>query len=290
MTDNRGLSQPEQNIPPRKQQVPPAQPVVGEETRGAGSRSAGAPAGQSAEGNSEAREGKKQLPWLVETGLILVAVLLVVGLFQNFVGRQYIIPSGSMEPTLHGCEGCTNDRVFAERVSLYGSDPEPGDVIVFEGTESWNMLYQSPRSENPFIHALQDGLSFLSLAPPDENTLVKRVIATGGQTVSCQAGDPAVMVDGKPIDQSYVQSPPAYPIDPSTGSEACGGNFFGPITVPADHYFMMGDNRTNSADSRYHSQDQYSGTIPRENVRGKVMFVFWPLDRISGVDDPEIQQ
>lgn len=278
MTDNRAQGQPEQNFPPRD-----ADPerVAGRDSVTDTTTS---------ERDAKDKKEKKQLPWIVETGLILVVVLLVVGLFQNFVGRQYIIPSGSMEPTLHGCEGCNNDRIFAERLSLYGSDPKPGDVIVFEGTESWNMLYQSPRSENPVIHALQDGLSFLSLAPPDENTLVKRVIATGGQTVSCQAGDPAVMVDGKPIEQSYVMSPPTYPIDTNTGSEACGGNYFGPITVPADHFFMMGDNRTNSADSRYHSNDQFHGTIPRENVRGKVMFVFWPLDRISGVDDPEIQQ
>lgn len=238
----------------------------------------------------DAEQGeKKQMHWLLETLLVIVAVLVVVGLFQNFIGRQYVIPSGSMEPTLHGCEGCTNDRIFTEKISYYGSDPEPGDVIVFEGTEDWNMMYTSPRSDNPVLHTIQDVLSFVSLAPPDENTLVKRVIATGGQTVSCQAGDPAVMVDGKPIDQSYIQQPAIYPVDPSTGSEECGGQYFGPITVPEDHLWMMGDNRTASADSRYHIDDAYQGTIPVENVRGKVMFVFFPFGRIGGIDDPDIQ-
>lgn len=233
---------------------------------------------------------KRQLPWLVETALIVVGVLLVVGVFQNVVGRQYVIPSASMEPTLHGCDGCTGDRIFVEKISYWGDkSPQPGDVIVFEGTESWNTTYQSPRSDNPTIKAIQDALSFVSLAPPDENTLVKRVIATGGQTVSCQAGDTAVMVDGQPIDQSYVQQPPTYPVDPATGSEACGGPYFGPITVPEGNYFMMGDNRTNSLDSRYHVADPYQGTIPEENVRGKVAFVFFPFNRIGGVDDPDIQ-
>ena len=132
-----------------------------------------------------------------------------------------------------------------------------GDVVVFKGTDDWNGSYVSPRSSNAVIHGIQDALSFISLAPPDENTLVKRVIATGGQTVSCQEGDPAVMVDGKPIKQDYVQDPPTYPVDESTGSEACGGPYFGPVKVPEDNIWVMGDNRTASADSRYHMGDNF---------------------------------
>src|SRR5690625_4156991 len=94
-----------------------------------------------------------------------------------------------MEPTLHGCEGCTNDRILTEKISYYGSDPEPGDVIVFEGTPSWNAGWESPRSDNSVLAAIQEGLSYVSLAPPNENNLVKRVVATGGQTVECQEGE-----------------------------------------------------------------------------------------------------
>lgn len=239
--------------------------------------------------DNNAESGKKQLPWIFETLLIVGVVLAIVGVLQAFVGRQYVIPSSSMEPTLYGCEGCTNDRILTEKISYYGSDPEPGDVIVFEGTESWNTGWDSPRSDNEFLAGVQEALSYVSLAPPNENNLVKRVVATGGQTVQCQEGDPAVMVDGSPIDQSYVQNPPTYPVDPATGSEACGGDYFGPITVPDDNLFVMGDNRTNSADSRAHSYDEYQGTIPMDNVRGKVALVFYPFSRIGGVDDPEIQ-
>lgn len=145
------------------------------------------------------------MPWIVETLLIVGVVLAIVGVLQAFVGRQYVIPSSSMEPTLYGCEGCTNDRILTEKISYYGSDPEPGDVIVFEGTESWNTGWDSPRSDNEFLAGVQEALSYVSLAPPNENNLVKRVVATGGQTVQCQEGDPAVMVDGSPIDQSYVR-------------------------------------------------------------------------------------
>ena len=97
------------------------------------------------------------------------------------------------------------------------------------------------------------------------------------------------MVDGQPIDQSYIQNPPTYPVDPTIGSEACGGPYFGPVTVPEGNYFMMGDNRTNSLDSRYHMEDEYQGTIPEENIRGKVEFIFFPFDRIGGVKALDIQ-
>lgn len=247
------------------------------------------PSAASTADNASAQPAKKELPWVVETFLIVLVVLIVVGLFQQFIGRQYVIPSASMEPTFYGCEDCTNDRIFTEKISYYTSEPKPGDVVVFEGTESWNAMYDSPRSDNAVIAGIQDALSFVSLAPPDENTLVKRIIATGGQEVSCQAGDPGIMVDGAPLEEPYVQDPPTYRFEGPGGSDACGGAYFGPITVPEGNYFMMGDNRTNSADSRYHIDDEFQGTIPKENIRGKVAFIIFPFNRIGGVDDPQIQ-
>lgn len=222
--------------------------------------------------------------------MIIVVTMLIMVLLQTFVGRVYLIPSASMEPTLHGCEGCTGDRIAVEKVSYYLSDPEPGDVVVFEGTDSWNAGFDTQRSENAIVRGLQNAGSYVGLVAPDENNLVKRIVAKGGQTVSCQPGDPSVMVDGSPTDQSFTLQPPAYPINPETGSEACGGNYFGPVQVPDNSYFMMGDNRTNSLDSRYHLGDQYQGTIPVENIRGKVQAVILPFSRIGGVEDPDIQQ
>ena len=160
---------------------------------------------------------------------------------------------------------------------------------MFEGTDAWNSSYVSTRSDNPLVAGLQTVGSWVGLVPPDENNLVKRIIAEGGQTVSCQAGDPAVMVDGAPIDQSYILQPPENPINPATGSRECGGDYFGPVTVPEGHYFMMGDNRTNSLDSRAHMVDELQGTIPRENLRGKVAAVVFPLNRFGGVASPDIQ-
>lgn len=245
--------------------------------------------GGTEDGATAAGKEKKQAPWYIEIPVVIVLTLLIIFVFQTFVGRMYLIPSQSMEPTLHGCEGCTGDRIFVDKISYNFSDPEPGDVVVFEGTDSWNTAFVSQRSENDLLRGLQNLGSYVGLVAPDENNLVKRIIATGGQTVSCQADDPGVMVDGEEVSDAYTLQPPAFPVDPNTGSEACGGDYFGPITVPEDNYFMMGDNRTNSADSRYHLGDEYQGTIPEENIRGKVQAVIFPFNRVGGVDDPDIQ-
>lgn len=242
-------------------------------------------------GSSESSESSesKEMPWYVEIPMVIVLTLVFIFLIQTFIGRLYVIPSGSMEPTLHGENG-SGDRIFVEKLTYAFDDPEPGDVIVFKGTDSWNTGFETNRSDNPVIRGVQEVGSWVGLVPKDENTLVKRIIAEGGQTVSCQEGDPAVMVDGQPIQQDYIMKPSYYPVDPSTGSDACGGQYFGPLEVPEDHYFMMGDNRTNSSDSRYHMGDGEEGTIPRENIRGKVLGIVFPLNRFGGVESPDIQQ
>lgn len=214
-------------------------------------------------------------------------VLLV--LLQAFVGRMYVIPSASMEPTLHGCTGCDNDRIAVQKMSYYFHDPAPGDVVVFEGPESWNTEFEVQRSDNVLVRGAQNALASVGLLPNGENILVKRVIATEGQTVKCEEGDSAVMVDGVPIDQSFTLDPPEIPVDPGSGSQACGGQYFGPVTVPEGNMWVMGDNRTNSLDSRAHIGDHLQGTVPVDNVRGKVEAVVLPVSRFGGIDDPDIQ-
>ncbi|MEH0146380.1 signal peptidase I [Corynebacterium sp. Q4381] len=245
-------------------------------------------AGAAERAGDTAAKDDNQAPWYIEIPAVIVLTLAIMFVIQTFLGRLYVIPSASMEPTLHGENG-SGDRILVEKVSYYFNDPKPGDVVVFKGTDSWNTGFYSNRSSNAFVRGMQEVGSWVGLVPKDENTLVKRIIAEGGQTVSCQAGDPAVMVDGEPIDQSYVLSPPTYPVDETTGSEACGGAYFGPVQVPDGNYFMMGDNRTNSADSRYHLGDEYQGTIPRENLRGRVQAVVFPLSRFGNVANPDIQ-
>lgn len=239
--------------------------------------------------SKRAKKESEGAPWYIEIPVVVLVTLLLIAGIQTFIGRVYMIPSQSMEPTLHGCAGCTGDRIFVNKLSYAFGEPEPGDVVVFKGPDSWNAGFVSQRSENTVVRGMQNLGSIVGLVAPDENDLVKRIVAKGGQTVRCLEGDPGVMVDDQPIDNSYALTPAENPVDPNFGSEACGGTYFGPITVPADSYFVMGDNRTNSADSRYHIGDELQGTIPRDNLKGKVSFIFFPFDRISKVEALDIQ-
>lgn len=200
-------------------------------------------------------------------------------LIQTFLARVYVIPSASMEPTLHGCTGCTNDRVLVDKVVYRFSDPRPGDVVVFRGPDSWGTEFTSPRSDNVLVRGLQQAASLIGLAPPDERDFVKRVIAVGGQTVQCCDAKNRVMVNGAPLNEPY----PIF-----IGNEP--QEAFGPVTVPKGALWMMGDNRNNSADSRRHMGDERSGTVPVDNVIGKARVIVIPPSRWQHISDPNPQE
>jgi len=257
------------------------------------------PSNPSAQPDGEDKPSKKRSA--LREGAILVAIALVLYyVMLTFVARPYLIPSESMEPTLHGCPGCVGDRIMVDKVTYDFTTPKPGDVVVFKGPPNWNIGYKSIRSHNPVLRWVENVLSFVGFVPPDENDLVKRVIAVGGQTVECRA-DTGLTVDGKPLDEPYLDTstmmadPAVYP---------CLGNEFGPVKVPEGRLWVMGDNRTHSADSRAHcastpadaqkgilcTGDPKSGTVPVANVIGKARFIAWPPSRWGGVFTFDPQQ
>jgi signal peptidase I len=223
---------------------------------------------------------KKSSLWR-ELPILVVSALLLTFLIQTFLARVYVIPSASMEPTLHGCSGCTNDRVLVDKLTYRMRDPRPGDVLVFRGPDSWgsNAEFSSPRSGNVLIRGLQDAASLVGLVPPDEHDLVKRVIAVGGQTVQCCDQQNRVMVNGNALVEPY-----AVFIGHEPQEE------FGPVTVPQGGLWVMGDNRNNSADSRRHVADERSGTVPVNVVIGKARVIVLPLARWQGIADPDPQR
>lgn len=208
---------------------------------------------------------------------MVLLVFVLSGCVQTFVARVYVVPSGSMKPELNGCDSCVNDRILVNKLSPLFSPPHQGDVVVFAAPDSWNKGYIPPRSNNKTLAVVQDFGSFFGLVVPRENTMVKRVIATGGQTVACLPGDSGVTVDNVPINNEFILQPAERV--PNSGSVECGGRFFGPLTVPKDHIFVMGDNRTNSADSRFYTYDDNFGTVPIDNVIGTASAVVTPLER-----------
>ncbi|MEV6429598.1 signal peptidase I [Nocardia sp. NPDC051463] len=244
---------------------------------------------QNSRGRKKSRgERRKQRPFWRELPILITIAAVIAALTVTFVGRPYVIPSESMEPTLHGCTGCTGDRIYVQKLSYYWGDPEPGDVVVFVGPPSWNRGYQSIRSDNTVVRSVQNFFSFFGLVPPDENDLVKRVIAVGGQTVQCCDAQGRILVDGKPLDEPYAKYD--FPYVPGlrfgTGK---GAREFDPVKVPDGNLWVMGDNRDHSADSRYHLADELHGTVPTDNVRGKAVFKIWPPGRIGPVraEDPQ---
>jgi signal peptidase I len=277
---------------------PPSKPEV------ATGASTGPDEGAEDRADGEDEEDGNKRSALREFTLLAVIALTLYYVVLTFVARPYLIPSESMEPTLHGCPTCVGDRIMVDKVSYRFGSPHPGDVVVFKGPPSWNYNYKSIRSQNTAVRWMQNGLSFVGFVPPDENDLVKRVIAVGGQTVQCRV-DTGLTVDGKRLKEPYLN--PAT-MGTETSAFPCLNNTpnseFGPVTVPAGRLWVMGDNRTHSADSRAHcasnpeeavrgafcTGDPMSGTVPVSNVIGKARFIVWPPSRWGGVGSVNPQQ
>ena len=201
-------------------------------------------------------------------------------LIQHFLARVYVIPSASMETTLHGCPGCFGDRVLVDKITYDFSDPEPGDVVVFEGPETWTENdIKEPSSSNILVKGLQAVGSVVGLAPPDERDFVKRVIAVPGQTVRCCDEQDRVLVNDKPLDESYIYWVGAPNTQPS----------FEPVTVPPGMLWVMGDNRNNSSDSRFQGGGGLRGMVPIDHVIGKARIIVLPPSRWQGVSDHDPQ-
>jgi signal peptidase I len=263
--------------------VDPPEPdeAPGRHRRRAGESPNGRPASsyqKESAGGRKAKPGRRRRPaFWKELPLLIVVALLLTFLIQTFLAKVYVIPSGSMETTLHGCTGCNNDRVLVDKVTYRFSDARPGDVVVFRGPDSWNNEFVAAPPGNLLVQALQTLGSLVGLAPPDEKDFVKRVIAVGGQTVQCCDSRNRVVVDGQPLDEPYVYYLP----DVGQARQ----DVFAPVTVPQGQLWVMGDSRNNSADSRVPGH----GPIPVENVIGKARLIVLPFSRFGGIPDPNPQ-
>ena len=196
------------------------------------------------------------------TLLIVLVVLVIVALVKTFVVQTFGIPSGSMEDTLR--EG---DRVA---VTIYDADDVArGDIVVFSDPDNW-LTVSEPTGLRGVI---QDTLIFLHLLP--ENTghyLIKRVIGVGGDHIVAD-GDGPLTINGVEVDEPYLKS----------GRSASDVAF--DVTVPDGYVWVMGDNRSNSADSRFHQNDANGGFVPLDDVAGIAKVVLWPYSRWSALSD-----
>jgi signal peptidase I len=211
-----------------------------------------------------AAKAKRRLPFWQELPILVAIALGLALIIKTFLLQAFAIPSGSMMNTL----GIGNRVVVDKLTPHLGSKPSRGEVVVFHDPSDW-LSDEPPQqpSRNPVVHGVQSALGWIGLLPsPDEKDLIKRVIAVGGDTVSCHGTGP-VYVNGKPLDEPYL-----YP-----GATPCGDRNFGPLTVPADSIWVMGDHRNDSRDSRYHMDEPGGGTVPDNKVIGRAILVAWPL-------------
>ncbi|MER6998041.1 signal peptidase I [Streptomyces sp. NPDC000410] len=213
------------------------------------------------------KSGKHRSFWK-ELPLLVVIALVLALLIKTFLVQAFSIPSDSMMNTLQ-----RGDRVLVDKLTpWFGSEPERGEVVVFHDPGGW-----LDDTYTPEPNALQEFLSFIGLMPSSkEKDLIKRVIAVGGDTVECKKGG-KVTVNGKTLDETSYIHP---------GSTPCDDEPFGPIKVPEGRIWVMGDNRQNSRDSRYHQELPGQGTVSNDQVVGRAVVVAWPLGRWSTLPVP----
>jgi len=207
----------------------------------------------------EARS-KRRIPGWLEVILLAGVALLVSLLVKTFFMQMFFVPSGSMEPLF-----LVDDRILVEKVSGWDGEVERGDVVVFEDPGGW-------LPPQPELNRFQKALSTVGLYPTGGH-LVKRVIGVGGDHVECCDSEGRVSVNGVPLDEGYLKDPGQQrPFD---------------VRVPEGRLWVMGDNRSNSEDSRYHQNLPGKGSIPADRVVGRVWAIAWPLDRFAVLDRPE---
>lgn len=201
--------------------------------------------------------------------LILVALVLAL-LIKSFLVQAFFIPSGSMEDTLQ-----VGDRVLVNKVIYHLRDIERGDIVVFNGLDSWTPEVEISEPTNPIQRALRGIAGAFGVAPPGERDFIKRVIGVGGDMVECRDG--RVQVNGVPLDEPYL-----FP-----GDTPCAEGETFKVEVPQDRLWVMGDHRSASADSRAHQDDPNQGTVPVDRVIGRAFVVVWPVPHWKNLPIPE---
>ena len=207
------------------------------------------------------RQSKSTLASLIELVVIIVVALGLALAIQQWIIKPYRIPSGSMEPTL-----AVGQRVLVNRIGMDFSEPHVGEIAVFHPPEG-----AEEEECGPAPHVIKLGGAACSQPVPKESSVnfIKRVVAGPGDEIYIKGGHVFRKAAGK---STFVAEKDSY-------IRACGVSpeceFPTPIKIPAGHWFMMGDNRGESDDSRFW------GPVPTGWIIGQAIATYWPPDRIG---------
>ncbi|WP_242907284.1 signal peptidase I [Actinomadura terrae] len=229
-------------------------------------------------GTDDSKESKKRKKkgsfWKELPVLVLVAVVLAL-LIKAFAVQAFYIPSGSMENTLQ-----IGDRVLVNKIVYHTRDVERGDIVVFDGMDSWDpeVAYSKPTNPVGRFFRWVGGAFGVS---PGEKDYIKRVVGIPGDRVKCCDAQGRVSVNGVPLDErQYLYTNPATHEQNRPSDQAFD------VTVQPGTLWVMGDHRAFSSDSRAHLGDPGGGAIPKDRVIGRAFVVVWPLNRMDTLPVP----
>lgn len=200
------------------------------------------------------------------------AAVLVAVVVKAFLIQSFFIPSESMQSTL-----MVGDRILVNELQPDVMPLHRGDIVVFKDPGGWlpSSILSSPPATDPLSAVMNAPLSWLT-GDTSNDHLVKRIVGLPGDRVSCCSASGKLMVNGVEVTEPYVSLP--------AGASAVSGFDFD-VTVPADSLFVLGDNRYNSGDSRYHADTPTHGFVPFKSVVGTAFLVTWPLSSARWLGD-----
>jgi signal peptidase I len=215
------------------------------------------------------QERNKFLAFLIDVLSVVVSALALSLFIKAFLLRSFFIPSGSMLETLQ-----INDRIFVNELVPNVISPQRGDVVVFKDPGGW---LGSPQEAKP-KSAVEQGVDFFLsafglIAPDSSQHLIKRIIGKPGDHVVCCSPSGNLEINGVPITEPYL----------APGSKPSEKSF--DVTVPADSYWVMGDNRNNSEDSRYHGDLPSKGFVNKKFIVGRAFVITYPMNHWKWLDN-----
>jgi signal peptidase I len=218
------------------------------------------------------RRGRRRRPRPLWKELVVLAVVaaVIALLTKTFLVQLFYIPSGSMEETLQ-----IGDRVAVNKLVYRFGDVQRGDVVVFDGTDSFSSEVTVPEPSNPVSKVLRPIASAVGLGPTSEKDFIKRVIGVGGDRVVCCDDQDRLTVNGVALDEPYV-----FP-----GNKPSTDEF--DVVVPEGKLWVMGDHRAASSDSRSRIGSPGGGFVSEDKVIGKAFAVVWPVGSIGGIHRPD---